>query len=132
MSQRATSSWRNLLVAMPALALLISCAGSGGLPLPNSDAPLFVDKTLSVVQAQRNFVPGQSTQADVLSALGPATVLKFDSGYEVWVYRSRPGRMRDEKRDTHTELVMLFSPAGVLEKSRIRPATPKPVQQPVQ
>lgn len=61
--------------------------------------------------------PGQSTKADVTAALGPATVVAFDSGWEVWVYRW-PGA-GPLARDA-TELVLLFDPAGVARKARLR------------
>lgn len=124
MAQAAMSSWCRWPLVIGALTLLVSCAGSVGWSVPDADAPLFVNKSLSAEQAISGLIPGQTTQADVLAALGPATVIRFDSGYEVWAYRSRQGRTRDEKRDRHPEVVMLFSPIGVLEKSRVRPATP--------
>lgn len=61
---------------------------------------------------------GQSRKAEVAAALGPAIVISFDSGYEVWVYRW-PGADRTPR--AATELVLLFDPAGVLTKARVRP-----------
>jgi hypothetical protein len=46
--------------------------------------------------------------------LGPAEVLRFDSGWEVWAYRA-PGERRP---DGSAELVLLFDPQGVLRKAR--------------
>ena len=61
-----------------------------------------------------SLVVGKSTKADARAALGPATVIDFDSGYEVWVYREqledRPPR----------EYVLLFPPSGVLARKRAR------------
>ena len=52
---------------------------------------------------------GRSTKADVRAALGEGTVVNFDSGYEVWVYRQ-----------PREELVLLFEPSGILSKTRVR------------
>ena len=41
------------------------------------------------------------------------TVVRFDSGYEVWAY--------PEKRTPDTsEFVVLFAPSGIMAKSRVR------------
>ncbi|MEO8144421.1 MAG: hypothetical protein ABI654_09425 [Betaproteobacteria bacterium] len=55
-------------------------------------------------------VVGNSTKAEVVAALGKTTIVSFDSGFEVWLY----------KRPDKTELVILFAPSGVVTKSRIR------------
>ena len=60
---------------------------------------------------------GKSSKADVLAALGPATVIHFDSGYEVWVYRTKSR----EPAEAKAEFVILFSPDGVVRKTRLRP-----------
>lgn len=80
---------------------------------------------------------GRSTQADVRAALGEATVVRFVSGYEVWVYpiaddaSARPGSARtgsqEERRADHAEFVVLFAPTGRAAKTRLRSA-PIPVQ----
>ena len=117
---RGADFWalRSLLV-WAALAWLSGCAGSGGLSATEPGLPILRDITMSANRAQSSLVIGQTTKAEALAVLGPATVIKFDSGYEVWAYRSREGR----SRDTNAELVILFTPAGVVHKSRIRPAT---------
>jgi hypothetical protein len=66
---------------------------------------------------------GESTRADVIAALGKALTLRFDSGYEVWVYRH--GRQRNARDATAAEFVILFAPSGVVEKTRFRPAPPR-------
>ena len=76
-------------------------------------------------QAAMNMVAlGKSTKADVVAALGPAIVVSFDSGYEVWVYRWRGS---DKTTRAATELVVLFDPSGLATKARVRPGyeTPK-------
>jgi hypothetical protein len=72
----------------------------------------------------------------VAAALGEALVIKFESGYEVWVYRlarnSHPtattgrraerGRVENTTRGMSAEFVILFSPSGLVAKTRFRPA----------
>ena len=65
--------------------------------------------------------PGQSTKADVAAALGPAIVIPFPSGYEVWVYRWPEA---DRTPRAATELVVLFDPTGRAAKARVRPGYP--------
>ena len=60
---------------------------------------------------------GKSTKAEVRAALGEAIVVDFESGYEVWVYRERPG---EKAKPPATELVLLFEPSGLLTRARIR------------
>jgi len=84
-----------------------------------------------------NAVAIGSAQADVRAALGETTVVRFDSGYEVWVYPiaeapsagSRPARSRspDERAATRAEFVILFAPSGRVTKTRLR-SEPSPVQ----
>jgi hypothetical protein len=70
--------------------------------------------------ALRAIALGKSTRSDVAAALGAAIVIRFDSGYEVWAYRW-PGTDRTTR--AATELVVLFNPAGVASKARIRPGS---------
>jgi hypothetical protein len=78
---------------------------------------------------------GKSTKADVVAALGEPLVIRFDTGYEVWVYQLvRGARAREaaEQQDAPTpsdqatpdtsEFVILFAPSGLVAKTRIRPA----------
>ena len=107
------------LLTVAASVCLIGCAALGDVPTTEPGAPVLRDKTMSVEQAQSALVTGKTTKAEALAALGPAAVVAFDSGFEVWAYRSRQGR----SRDANAELVVLFTPAGVVQKSRIRPAS---------
>jgi hypothetical protein len=75
-----------------------------------SPAPPFRMAGMSAQDALKTIASGTSTKADVLTQLGPANVVRFDSGFEVWVY-SPPG----------AEFVVLFTPSGVVKKTRIRP-----------
>jgi hypothetical protein len=81
---------------------------------------------------------GKSTRADVVAALGETLVIRFDTGYEVWVYRlakdaraqgaatgqAAPAAADRAKPDTSGEFVILFAPSGLVAKTRIRPAPP--------
>ena len=63
-------------------------------------------------------VPGRTTRAELLAAFGPTRSMRFDSGYETWLYEADAGAGR------HTELVLLLDPAGVVQKMRRRPPYP--------
>ena len=112
-----------VVALLAAIVLLGGCAGTGGRFGANQTAPAFRDAALSMQQARQTVVPGVSRKADVLAVLGPATVIRFDSAYEVWVYR---GRSADAAQTggPGAELVILFSPAGIALKSRLRPPDP--------
>ena len=71
----------------------------------------------ALVESLSSFTIGRSTKSDVRAALGEGTVVNFDSGYEVWVYR----QPAVEKPPTPAaELVLLFEPSGILSKTRVR------------
>ena len=97
---------------------LAGCAGGGAPFTSGSTSVVFSNQSMSVQQAEAALTIGQSTKADVLAALGPATTLRFDSGHEVWVYRGKPLRAPA----TGAEFVILFAPSGTVQKTRIRPA----------
>ena len=61
--------------------------------------------------ANDSLLAGES-KAEVRSAYGSAASIRFDTGYEVWSYRYGKG----------TEFSVLFSPSGVVEKTKLRPA----------
>jgi hypothetical protein len=69
-------------------------------------------------------VIGKSSKADVVATLGKATVVSFDSGYEVWIYREKSAAaglgLFGQPAKERSELVLLFEPAGVLKKTRVR------------
>ena len=65
-----------------------------------------------------------SSKSDVRAANGTATVIRFDNGYESWVYRytdQPPARDMPVRR---RELVVLFSPSGLVTKTRVRISPP--------
>jgi hypothetical protein len=92
--------------------VLVGCATP-----PDETRPPFRDSQLSMQGAQATVLPGTSTKADVTAALGPATVVRFDSGYEVWAYREKPPK----SEIPGAEFVILFTPSGIVQKTRIRP-----------
>ena len=105
---------RQATVRLAVIAVAASLLVLGGCATPHASA--FRDPALTVQAASQRIVPGQSSRADVSAALGPAQVVAFDSGFEVWAYRSAsPGA-----KSSDTELVLLFSPDGILRKTRVR------------
>src|ERR1700712_3891073 len=90
-----------------ALAGLGGCAGPGGLFTGNVETPPFRDPAMSMQTAREAIVIGQWTKAEVSAALGPATVVDFDSGFAVWVYRPKTA---SGPAAGAQELVILFAP----------------------
>ena len=84
------------------LALCVVLAGCATPPPKPPPGP-------SLAELASALTVGHSTKSDVRAALGEGTVVSFDSGYEVWVYR-QPA----------SELVLLFEQSGVLNKTRLR------------
>ena len=119
--KRLASTWAALVCA-----LLAGCATLGSAAL-GPDAPGIVRADrITPAAAQTLVAIGKSGKADVQSALGDAAVVKFDSGFEVWVYRW-PGAQQTNR--AATEFVVLFDPSGVVKKTRLRPGYgPEPKQ----
>ena len=114
-------AWRSgcfMAGVMASCLWLAGCAGTFGFAGAGNSTHLFRDAALSMQAAKEAVIIGTATQQEVMAALGPATVVQFDSGYEVWVYRKNP--LRSEA--ANAELVILFDPSGHVKKSRIRPA----------
>jgi hypothetical protein len=79
-----------------------------------------------------------ASKAEVIAALGAATVVRFATGYEVWVYRlavDEPGKKTSNSRtavkeqgkastETLSEFVILFAPSGTVVESRLRTMSP--------
>lgn len=63
---------------------------------------------------QQAAVAGQTTKAQLLAAFGPTKAVRFDSGYEAWVYQSPAGGGR------FAEFVVLIDPSGIVRKTRTR------------
>jgi hypothetical protein len=125
---------RALFAVNAALSIAIGgCATPG--TVPTAVVTPIAPKVIPADRVKHAVLPGRSTRADVLQALGESLVIRFDSGYEVWVYRL-DGGMYDTKRGLSFlsglkaepraagEFVILFAPSGVVAKTRIRPAPP--------
>ena len=97
--------------------VLAGCAGPPAVTREQATMPAFRDPAMSIQSANASIAIGTSTRAEVLAALGPASVVKFDSGYEVWVYRGKSPNTATKP----AELVILFAPSGVVKKTRIKP-----------
>jgi hypothetical protein len=124
-----------------ALACCIGIAGCAN--------PVAGDVTMiAATGGQQTIRVGMSSKADVIAALGGTKVLRFESGFEVWVYR-----FQDEPADAiarlgtgtsqpvigqgdaapraggNAEFIVLFSPSGIVTKIRVRPrpAIPAPL-----
>ena len=104
------------LVLLPCL-WLAGCAGPLGFFNSENKAPPFRDPNMSMQEARDLIAVGKATKADVIAALGGATVVKFDSGFEVWAYSAKS----PETAATAAEFVILFAPSGIVRKTRIRP-----------
>jgi hypothetical protein len=104
--------------------LAAACILVGGCALlepPRKTTALGAAEIRSAQAASNAIAIGKSTKADVRAALGEAIVVDFQSGYEVWVYRERPGEKRKPPATAPaTELVLLFDSSGTLTKTRIR------------
>lgn len=106
-----------------AAACLTGCAAPAGLLTGAPGGPAFAASPgLSVQAAAQRVALGRSTRADVATALGAAEAVRFDSGWEVWVYRARGTRAPQSA----PELVILFGADGVVRKLRLRPADSLP------
>ena len=103
-------------IAFACCLWLAGCAGPG-LFSGGSDAPPFSNPALSMQSASDSIIIGKSSKAEVIAALEASTVINFDSGYEVWVYRAKSR----EPAEAKAEFVILFSPDGVVKKTRLRP-----------
>ena len=113
-----------------AIALAGCVAGCAILPSPAPSA-VVTSPRMKVIAADRMkdaVAIGKSTKADVKGALGETLVISFDTGYEIWVYRlandaQRIARMgsRKAEREATAEFVILFTPSGLVSKTRIRP-----------
>jgi outer membrane protein assembly factor BamE (lipoprotein component of BamABCDE complex) len=98
---------KRAILSLACAALLSACATSA--PPPGTQ--------ISEQRLAASTQPG-TTRASVLAALGPTRNIAFDSGYQVWLYQTpRPGGQ-------FAEYVILFDPAGVISKTRLREPTP--------
>jgi len=97
------------LIVCAVLATLAGCA--------TRSPPL--GTTVPEAKLEAALVPGQTTRAQMLAALGPTKFVHFDSGYEVWLYQASADGGR------FAEFVVLVDPRGIVAKTRRRaPALP--------
>ena len=66
----------------------------------------------TAADAANDTLLGGESKAQVQATYGRPATIRFDTGYEVWSYRY----------GKKTEFSVLFSPSGVVEKTRLRPA----------
>jgi hypothetical protein len=98
-----------LPVLLLAVSLLAGCATT---PPP-------VGTSVPAAKLDSAIVPGQTTRDQMVAALGTTKSVRFDSGYEVWLYQSPADGGR------FAEFVVLVDPAGIVRKTRRRaPALP--------
>lgn len=90
-----------LLIAM--LVLLTACSGTRALQASKNVPYATLEQTVQV---------GSSTREQVRAALGDSTLIRFDSGKEVWMY-TYPAAS-----GTPGEYVILFGGDGVVKKVR--------------
>ena len=95
-----------------AVLLLVALAGCASTPPPPG-------AQVAEERLAQSVVPGSTTKAELIAAFGQTRSVRFDSGYEVWLYQSPAGGGR------FAEFVILVDPAGVVSKTRRRaPALP--------
>jgi hypothetical protein len=115
------------------LAVGAAMAGCAVGVVPTAVVTSLPTKVVPQSRVKDAVMPGTSTKADVIAALGESLVIRFDSGYEVWVYRlddgtsgegtsSVPWLRRTVTPKASAEFVILFAPSGIVTKARIRPA----------
>ena len=111
--KRAPWPWRTAGVRSAALAAALACSLAGCAATP---PPPGTQVGASRVAAAA--IPGQSTRASLLAALGPTRHIVFDSGYETWLYQVPAGA------GLFSEFVVLIGPDGVVRKTRMRAPEP--------
>ena len=106
------------------LALTLACALLAGCTTVGNGRLV----QLEAAQARALLVPGKTTQAEVRAALGQGTVVRFDSGRQTWHYVYRQGMAKgwddvpyvnliaEHLAGDEKELVILFDPAGVVQR----------------
>ena len=97
-----------------------ACANFSG--TTTNGLPGFRDASMSLQAASDTITLGKTTKAEAHATLGAANVVKFDSGFEVWVYRLKA----PNAEVSPAEFVILFTPEGIASKTRIRPQYRKP------
>lgn len=109
------------------------------LPQPMAKADVRSIATIASKNKVATIEVGKATKQDVLEQFGPTRSVSFDSGFEVWAYQikyegsTKPTWVqRLEKIGSdkgvlgNIEVVLLFDPAGILSKKRMRYPTVEP------
>lgn len=109
------------------------------LPQPMAKADVRSIATIASKNKVATIEVGKVTKQDVLAQFGPTRSVRFDSGFEVWAYQiqyegsTKPTWVqRLEKIGSdkgvlgNIEVVLLFDPAGILSKKRMRYPTAEP------
>ena len=119
-------------VVCSAFALCVAACATQGSAVPSAVVTPIRAKAIPPERVKNAVAIGISTRADVIAALGETLVIRFDTGYEVWVYQLTEGARVLPQRSVRTsdkawawtppEFVILFAPSGVVAKTRIRPA----------
>lgn len=86
------------------MAALAACAATAPPPATQVSAARFGQAV----------VPGHTSKAELLAALGPTRRVVFESGYETWLYVAPAGS------DAYVEFVVLIGPDGLVRKTRKR------------
>lgn len=89
---------------LAAMAALSACAAT--VPPPAT--------LVSAARFDQAAVPGRTSKAELLAALGPTRTVVFDSGYEAWLYVAPAGSA------AFVEFIVLVGPDGVVRKTRQR------------
>ena len=105
------------LTAIAAGAMLSGCALLGPSSIEEGGPGVMKVQGGPAPQAALSMAAAGASKAQVAAALGRANVVRFDSGWEVWVYRW-PGADRSTRGAT--EVVVLFDAQGIVKKSRLR------------
>lgn len=106
------SARRLTLAAALATPLLLLLLAGCTTPAPEPGTTIAQDRFTQLV------VPGRTTRADLLAAFGPTQTVRFDSGFETWLYETGPVNGR------RTELVLLLDRDGIVRKTRMRAPSP--------
>ncbi|MGZ8272449.1 MAG: hypothetical protein ACXW2G_01830 [Burkholderiaceae bacterium] len=116
------------MAALFTVALVAGCAARTTASSPPLIGPPGLDG-LSAQELAKDLARGRRTRAEVTSRLGDATIVRFDTGYEVWVYRITEPVVakqrvqqanRGEAQRASGELVILLAPSGEVVKVRTR------------
>lgn len=117
------------------ITIIIALMSSACVSLPPPTVKVDVRSITTI--ASKNMIEvmelGKSTKQDVLDKFGPTRSVSFDSGFEVWAYQIKQENAtkiswvhRIEKLGSdkgvlgNLEVVLLFDPAGILRKKRLR------------